>query len=160
AADREARTTLQSQRVTEEHQTDVNLRTRTAIAAMKDSLAGYIAATAQCAASDDPKQLLAVLSQPFQGGPSPDSGYGSTLSFEVPKSSRDLIAVTASFGIECGEDTMLVVLSRAADGWRPALRVQSPLYASIADAFWSFDFEISPPDAAGNWFVVEKSIAP
>jgi len=85
--------------------------------------------------------------------------YGDDLTFAV-RAAAGIVSVVARFGIECGDDAMLMIFARRRRGWNEVLRSQSEPYSTVAGGWWSFDYAISPPDAAGKWFVVTKNIAP
>lgn len=88
--------------------------------------------------------------------------YGDHLTFTVdrPAGQPGLVAVTASFAIECGTDTVLFLFSPGGGSWTEVLRWQSRPYPEINGAFASFSYGVSPPDASGHWFVVTKTVAP
>ena len=124
--------------------TDVGAREAAAIALMKTRLRMYLAATAACG-TEDPKALQTML-----------AGAAPKLDFTVRRFAPDLVAITASFPIQCGQDTMLSVFRHG----REVLHAQSAPYKTIAGAWDMFGYEIAPPDKAGQWFAVTKTIAP
>jgi hypothetical protein len=149
-------------------QADVSPTASRAIVAMKDRLNAFVSATVRCAPAFPQASRLKTELASFDGvrdiakRPSSDEGYGAGLDFtvEIPRSPAGLLAITARFGIACGEDAMLMIFERRMNGWYEVLRSQSAPYKSVAGGWWSFDYAISPPDAAGKWFVVAKNIAP
>jgi len=92
----------------------------------------------------------------------PDFGkYGFELWFDVQSAHKNrLVSITAAFDVECGSDALLFIFGRDGGQWHEVLRWQSTPYASIKDAFWSFDSRVSPADGLGRWYVVTKHIAP
>jgi hypothetical protein len=134
------------------------------IAAMKARLGDLIDAYMSCAPLDlDPANAARDLTQGL-AEPAPDASfhYGDhlTLQAERPAHQPALIAFTAAFAIECGTDTVLFVFAPDGGAWREVLRWQSQPYPEISGAFASFGYAISPPDAAGHWFLVTKTVAP
>ena len=73
---------------------------------------------------------------------------------------RGLLVSLPNFGIECGSDAVLFVFARQQESWKEVLRWQSEPYNTVAGAFWSFEYGISPPDESGAWYVVTKRIKP
>jgi hypothetical protein len=141
---------------------------------MKESLGNFVNAYMHCASPDaDTEHVKRELSESAHAFrlPNeqmsneklpPDFGkYGFELWFDVESAQENrLLSITAAFDIECGSDTVLFIFSREGGAWHEVLRWQSKPYASIKDAFWSFDSRISPADNLGRWYVVTKHIAP
>jgi hypothetical protein len=164
-----ARAALLALPVGDGSQTDVSPRARRAIAAAKARLGDFVTAYMRCASQDsDPKLLeleLSALARPSTRAdevPKEAGLYGQELWFAAtkPTSQPRLVAITASFSIECGGDAMLLVFAPDHGTWREALRWQSKPYRTVAGAFWSFGYALSPPDRLGRWFVVTKSVSP
>ena len=156
-------------------ESDVSPAGQSAIAAMKLRLDDFVSAYLRCqpqslnpsrAITDLAKFIPPALADPgvvVNGKRVPgDHNYGYQMDFEVrrPRSQPDLAAVTAKFQIECGEDTVLMIFAFGKGAWREILHAQSKPYKSIADAWATFDYAISPADDQGKWYVLEKSIAP
>lgn len=145
-----------------EWQTDVSQDAQQAIAAMKARLGDFVTAHMRCAsAAPDPDALereLSTLADTSSGA----DGYGHGLEFVVkqPEGHSRLMAITAGFSIECGRDAMLFVFALDNGAWHEVLRWQSKPYRTVAGAFWSFDYAISPPDVQGHWFVATKFVSP
>jgi len=155
-------------------QTDVSHLAQQTIATMKSALGDFISAYLQCVSlQPDPARItsdLSALGHAFEmpSGPipkediPPDFGkFGFELSFhtrlfENPR----LLGVTANFSIECGGDTVLLIFSRSAESWKEVLRWQKRPYATVAGGTLAFDYGISPPDDAGQWFLVTHDVAP
>jgi hypothetical protein len=156
----DARKALRALPIADGEETQVTVPAQAAIATMKTRIAAYVLATLQCRPDGDAKALAAaLLVAAAAAGPS-DTGYGTSLDFTVQQPMPRLLVVNAAFGISCGSDTMLMVFAPAKDGWREVLRLQSKPYDTVAGAYDFFDYAISPPDAAGNWFLAQKNITP
>jgi len=139
-----ARQALEVSLPKDEMETGVGAREAAAIAAMKTKLSAYVAATAACG-TGDPNVLRTLLAS---GAPK--------LDFIVRRFAPDLIAITASFPIQCGQDAMLSVFRHG----REVLHAESASYKTIGGAWDFFGYELSPPDKNGQWFAVTKTIAP
>jgi hypothetical protein len=141
-----ARRALEAALPKDDHETDVPARERAAIAAMKVRLGAYVAATFACAAPEgDAKALRKTLAA---GAPK--------LDFAVRRVAPGLTAVTAGFPIQCGSDTMLWVFAQG----HAVLRAQSAPYTRVSGAWDMFDYAVAPPDKAGRWFALTKTVAP
>lgn len=156
-------------------QTDVAPAGQQAIVAMKQRLDEFVSAYLRCAPQIlDPKKANAELSRLAPPAPAAigvfvngkrvpeDANYGYRLDFDVrrPVSQPNLLAVTAKFQIECGEDTVLMIFAYGGSHWNEVLQAQSKPYKSISDAWASFDYAISPPDDSDHWYVLTKTVAP
>lgn len=153
-----ARAALMALPIGDGHETDVSSKARAAIAAMKARLGEFVASYMRCA-GNDPKAVAHDLASFDRHGPD-DDRYGASLRFRARAHGHDLLSVTAGLGIECGEDTMLFVFAREHGGWRQVLRAQSQPYDKVSGAWGGFRYELSPPDAKGNWFAVTTTVAP
>lgn len=143
-----ARLALEAALPREDLATDVKARESAAIAAMKTRLKAYVAATAACGAGD----LKALETLLAAGAPQ--------LRFDVRRLGPDMIGIEASFGIQCGSDTLLAVFARKDGIWRPVLQLQSAPYKEVSGAWDMFDYALSSPDKTGHWFAVTKTVAP
>ncbi len=113
-----------------------------------------------CQPSDpDAKRISEALTVLVPPSPSDENKFASGLTFEATATGR-LISITASFGIKCGEDTILLIFAPNENSWKEVLRWQAPPYKDVSGAFWSFHHKISPPDANGAWFVVTSRVMP
>jgi len=169
-----ARKTLFALPIGDGHQTDVSAEGRQAIASMKDRLGDFVESYMRCAPSNvEAEQIENELSKLASASvndrfyyadevPEELNHYGYELEFRVTAagSAPQIVGIAARFQIECGSDTVLFVFAHEQGLWREVLRWQSDPYGSIGDAFWSFDYGISPPDDSGNWYVVTKYINP
>jgi hypothetical protein len=144
------------QQTVEEMSTEVPAPMQTQLSGLKDALAAAVEVQMRCtpAAADAAViegQLVKLLAAnqpekplvPSKG--EPDTGqdkgpYSGNLKIAVtaPANAPQLRAVTVSYGIECGEDSMLLLYEPAASGWRRVLRWQSPEYTEISGAFGNF----------------------
>jgi hypothetical protein len=160
----ESRRLLLAMHVSEDDATRVPVRAQRGIAALKDRLAALTDAYMACAPSlvrigPELARLAQADTKPISESQTVNV-YGDQLRFDVKEQSRDVIAIVATFDIACGDDAMLLIYGRNGESWREALRWQSGRYATVAGGLWSFDYAVSPPDAAGHWFVAVKSVAP
>jgi hypothetical protein len=153
-----ARAALMALPVGDGMQTDVSPKARAAITAMKARLGEFVAAALRCAGGD-PKAAARALARFDRSGPD-DNRYGGMLKFQVRAHGSGRLSATASFGIACGADTMLMVFARDRAGWREVLRAQSAPYDKVSGAWGDFRYELSPPDAKGDWFAVTTTVAP
>ena len=64
--------------------------------------------------------------------------YGSDLQVHVAAVGNDRYAVDVRFGVECGEDTMLLLYRRDAGGWRRELAYYNPDLNTVGDALGDF----------------------
>jgi len=175
----EAQRTLNAIPVSADKQTNVSVAARKAITTMKARLNDYTVATLRCApeaviASDSLKSVTPDLRETlatFAGVKIPEMriirntspvthSYGDGPVFDVRRLRSDAIGIVARFGIECGEDAMLMIFEYRRGTWAETLRTQSGTYKSVSGGWWSFDYGISPRDKDGHWFVVTKNVAP
>lgn len=138
-------------------ETRVPAAIRSQIVQLKDALADVIDMTMRCAPAEvDTTALEADLAKTLGANqpekpaepkpedeeePGPPSGaYGGDLkvSAAAPPNVPQWRIVTVSFGIECGEDSMLMLYEWAGWGWRRSLRWQSAPYGDISGAFGDF----------------------
>jgi hypothetical protein len=85
-----------------------------------------------------------------------DQVYGSDLRVSVtrPDNKPKLLMVAWSFGIDCGNDSLLLVYERDTSRWKQVLRWQSKGDESISDAFGDFfQYAVVPLGATGSWAV-------
>ena len=88
--------------------------------------------------------------------------YGRLLKLDVstPKGHPDLLAFQTDLSIPCGDDSSLYIFQRKETGWRMVISREQDNYTLISDARGQFAFHVSPPDAAGDWFVVTVDVNP
>jgi hypothetical protein len=154
--------------------TDVSPLAQHTIASMKSALGDLIRAYLRCVSlQPDPAKIksdLSALGHAFEM-PSgtisnedipPDFGkFGFELSFQTMLFEKPrLLGVAANFSIKCGNDTVLLIFSPGTQSWKEVLHWQKKLYATVAGGTLAFDYGISPPDHAGQWFLVTHDIAP
>ncbi|HWN98885.1 MAG TPA: hypothetical protein VNS63_06395, partial [Blastocatellia bacterium] len=72
----------------------------------------------------------------------------------------DLIAVTTTIGVCCGEDTSLYLFKRDGEQWRLCLQQESNNYDNVSGAQGRFQFDVSFPDQQGNFFVLVANVNP
>src|SRR5688572_10051439 len=121
-------------------------------------------------ASVEPAALAAAMEQ--RGGvsdgttgdavPPSDGRHGSLVAFEVSRveGHPDMLAVVATMTIRCGSDSMLILYRRTPSGWRETMVRRSQPYSEVRGGWGDLRFAVSPPDAAGNWFVATVSTTP
>ena len=160
----------------EEMQEDIPAVARGRIEQLKDNLHAFVAATMACEPPNvDVKALGSRLSTKgdafvpghFQGdGYTMDhfdgDGEGRSLTYAVTAiaSHPDMIGLTATLGLECGEDTMLMLYQQHGDGWREVLTRRSPPYKDVSGGWMTFRYAVSPSDRNGNWFAATSNIPP
>jgi hypothetical protein len=88
--------------------------------------------------------------------------YGDIESVTVtrPHDCFDLIAVTATVGVCCGEDTSLYLFKYEDGGWKLNLADEKNDYDRIDGARRLFEFGVSWPDENNDIFVVTASVNP
>ncbi len=137
------------------------------ISKLKDALSATVSAYLQCAKADA-VDLTAMQSELVRmtavQEPPPitqfdkeqvDGFYGTELKIIAshPANAPQLIAVTIKFGIECGDDSMLLIYERKTNTWQESLRWQSGDYAKISGAFGDFFQYAVLPREQGHWVV-------
>jgi hypothetical protein len=142
------------------------------IRGMKDALANAINAGMACAQpGEDAMAIQARLAKllnanlpgkPFQPSTRPvadskepvfdDQVYGTDLKLAVstPSNLTSMRVVQASFGIECGDDAMMLFYEPSEEARRPVLRWQSPDYKEISGAFGDMFLYAVVPGVATN----------
>ena len=93
-----------------------------------------------------------------------DTGYDYGDVFEItvtqPVGHPDLLAVTTTIGVCCGEDTSFYLYRRHGFGWSLALAYTAGYYDEINGAHGQVQFGISPADKGGKLFVVVANVNP
>ena len=128
------------------------------IVKLKDGIANLTDAYMACEPPDH-KRIQADLNALILPTSSEENRYGSPLTFEAQGTHR-LISITATFGVNCGLDTILLIYAPQENAWQQVLRYQSPPYKEVSGAYWSLKYQISPPDPSGNWFVIASRVMP
>jgi hypothetical protein len=174
-----ARKALIALPVGDDRQTEVSPQAQQAISRMKDSLAAFVGAYMRCAPPDrdaatiqqDLDRLAHAYRLENKGEghiyrsdelPKDFDRYGFEFDFTVKRwnGHPDIVGIVPGFEIECGWDAMLLVYTSSDDAWQESMLWQSKPYQSVAEAFGSFDYAISPADDSGNWYVLTKTVAP
>ena len=88
--------------------------------------------------------------------------YGQIHSITVtrPRPCFNLIAVTTTIGVCCGEDTSLYLFKREGPKWKLVLADEVNDYQSVSDARSTFEFGVTRPDDTGRFVVVATSVNP
>ncbi|NYF78493.1 hypothetical protein [Granulicella arctica] len=145
---------------------DVPPAVRRQIARLKDALATAVGAGMRCVpAGSDAATIEGSLAKllgarqasvPSTTTDSKGGPYGGDLSVSVstPANVPGLRVVEVSFGIECGDDTLLLLYEVKPEGWRQRMRWQSGEYAEISGAFGDFFMAVVPGDVADGMRVV------
>jgi hypothetical protein len=82
------------------------------------------------------------------------------IAVETPPGHNDLLAVTTSFWVMCGEDTSLYLYKRVSDGWRLVLAHEANDYSDVSGAQGDYRYSVSPCDREGKYFVVSANVNP
>ena len=139
-------------------ETDVSLSAQQEIKSMKVVLGEFVDAEMHCvSAQTTPAQIerdLSAFVHAFhlpsgvlsnEQIPADFGKYGFELWFDVKTiSEQRLVAISASFSIECGTDSMLFIFAPDGDSWKEVLRWQSQPYKTVAGAIQAFAYGISP----------------
>jgi hypothetical protein len=155
---------------------DIAIPARELITSLKHQLRDLITLTLQANPDQEAAELKqGVLSQlssigvgePEDANPAPAGAdcrfpYGAIYNVEVerPNQANDLIGVTTSLGVVCGEDTSLYVFERKGSNWKVVLARESNGYEDVSGAQGRFQYAISPRDRSGRYFVVSADISP
>lgn len=121
---------------------------------LKDELAGAAQAAMACAGSTaTPEALQQTLAGALHANLSGDSetvlvttthkdlgAYGSDLDVQVlPLSNAPrYLEIDFRYGVECGDDNLLLVYKQAPGGWQQVLRWDAPAYRNVSDALGDF----------------------
>jgi hypothetical protein len=141
------------------------------IRAFKESLAALADTAVQCAPVDAiPKAIETTLVKLLNANkpvvnevydpkkpPQLDQIYGDEIDVKVtaPANMPKIRLVTISFGIECGNDTMLLAYELRGGHWQQTLRWQSGDYKEISGAFGDFfAYQVVPQHDSGDWLLV------
>jgi hypothetical protein len=93
-----------------------------------------------------------------------DPGYDYGDVFEVtvtqPAEHHDLLAVTTTIGVCCGEDTSVYLYRKHGYRWSLALAYTAGAYDEISGAHGRVQFGISPADSEGKFFIVIANVNP
>jgi hypothetical protein len=166
---------LRAIKVDEDGDPEVSVSVQSLIRRLKNALADAVTAEMVCAKEDEDartieaqlaKELTANLPekpvQPYvsksdETPVSEDNVYGADLKVAVatPANAAQLRIIQVGFGIPCGDDTVLMIYAPGPEGWRQALRWQSPAYKEISGAFGDFFLTaILPATAGSGWQAV------
>jgi hypothetical protein len=165
AAVRQARAELKAIHV-DQGWTDVSPRASLHIERVKDRLRTFVAAVMACAPEAiDVKALGAKMSAKGHARAPADTdgdGHGLSLTYDVKAITGhpDLVGFKATLGIECGEDTLLMLYQRQGRDWREVLVHRNAPYKDVSGAGLNFQYAVSPNDAQGRWYVATLSVPP
>jgi hypothetical protein len=88
------------------------------------------------------------------------SQYGDVLELRIeePPAHPELLTVAITLGITCGSDTSLYLFRKESSGWQLILAREANDYATVAGAQNLYDYELSPPEPGGGFFLATASI--
>jgi hypothetical protein len=140
----------------EEMSTDVPELTRTRLSGLKDALAALVETTMHCTPAGADAAAIQTQLAKLMGTDRPVAkdapayGVGLKVAVAAPANAPQLRAVTVSYGIECGDDSMLLLYEPGPNGWKRTMRWQSPEYKQISGAFGDFfEYAVVPGIAPG-----------
>ncbi len=141
------------------------------IANFKDALTALADAALSCAPADvDPKSIKLGLVSELHANrpvkqevydpkepPQLDHIYGDEITVKVtrPTNPPKLLVVDLGFGIECGDDHVLLTYEYRDNKWQQTLRWQSPDYDRVSGAFGDyFQYGVLPQSDSPGWKLV------
>ncbi|HKV39018.1 MAG TPA: hypothetical protein VJX67_07385 [Blastocatellia bacterium] len=88
--------------------------------------------------------------------------FGTILGIDTtqPNGDANLIAVTVSLSVACGEDVSLYLFERSGDRWRVTVAQESKGYDDPLSSQGQLQYIVSPRDSNGHYFVVSADINP
>lgn len=87
-------------------------------------------------------------------------GYISKITLQHPPKNPNLLAVTTTIGVCCGEDTSLYIFQKHLSRWLLVLRHEANNYAEVSGAHGRFRYAISSLDRNHHFFVVTARVNP
>lgn len=87
-------------------------------------------------------------------------GYIPAITFQHPPHNPNLLVVTTTIGVCCGEDTSLYVFQKQQRRWQLVVQHEANNYEEVSSANGRFRYAISPPDRNGRFFVVTARVNP
>jgi hypothetical protein len=146
-----------------EMETTVPLPASIGLDKLKDALSSFADEALTCATlSADPDVLQARFAQLLNAN-QPDtssnsaaentaSPYGRELIVHVkrPSNMPKLLEVEFSFGVECGDDHLLLVYAPTDQGWKEEIRWQAPPLKEVSGSFGDFFVYAVLPPSAGD----------
>jgi hypothetical protein len=102
-------------------------------------------------------QLLRDAGVEVPGAASPsESPYGRILDVRVEQRPdlQDVILFSPRLSIACGDDSPLYAFEKAGGQWHLAIAVEANGYQEVKGAMGELQFQLSPPDPRGTWFLV------
>jgi hypothetical protein len=82
------------------------------------------------------------------------------ISVEKPLHHKNLIVVTTTLWVMCGEDTSFYVFKKEGGKWNLLLAEEATSYNDILGAHSRFGYSISPPDKRGRFYIVTANVNP
>jgi hypothetical protein len=82
------------------------------------------------------------------------------ITIESPVNYKNLLVVTTTLWVMCGEDTSFYVFKKEKKGWELLLSQEAKNYDDIKGAHEMFGYSISPTDKRGGFFIVTANVNP
>jgi len=80
------------------------------------------------------------------------------IKIDQPPGHPDILAVTTTLSLVCGDDTSFYLLRREAGQWTVAASQEANNYEDERGAQGFFQYALSPPDSSGRWFAVTSNV--
>lgn len=87
-------------------------------------------------------------------------GYVRRVELARPAGHADLLALTATVSIACGDDTSLYLLRHTSHGWQLALDYSADGYGDIGGAYGDVQYALAPSGRDGGYYVVVGNVNP
>ncbi|OGF68021.1 MAG: hypothetical protein A2Y62_20490 [Candidatus Fischerbacteria bacterium RBG_13_37_8] len=87
-------------------------------------------------------------------------GFVFPITIDKQKSHPQLLAVTIPVSVMCGKDTSLYLFERQNEQYQHILSYEAPTYKTIDKAHSLFQYQISPKDRNGKYFIVAANVNP
>jgi hypothetical protein len=84
--------------------------------------------------------------------------YGVTV--RQPTSNPDLLVITTTLGVCCGDDTSLYLARRQGQSWAIIMAEEADGYNEVSGAPGYFQYYVSEPDTEGRFFLVTANVTP
>src|SRR5215467_4432763 len=77
-----------------------------------------------------------------------------------PTSDPDLLAITTTLGVCCGDDTSLYLVRRQGQRWALIIAEEADGYTEVNGALGYFQYYVTEPDNEGHFYVVTGHVTP
>jgi hypothetical protein len=81
-------------------------------------------------------------------------GFIHQLDVTQPSGHPDLIVFRSEIYIQCGEDSSVYIFQKKQGRWDMVITVESNGYKQISGGLGDLQYQVSPPDEHGQWFLV------